>query len=283
MLLKRSPQNAIIEETEKDGVGIMRKRHKQSPVEKELMLLQKEEEKLQKQADKGTEKSWKKAVEEKIPEKVVSGLRKAFSKAFGIVFEKGTAVIEKTYDRETMEKDHAIADYAVKIKGGKKELRRLKKDAKGGNLKNMAISTVEGMGLGALGIGLPDIVIFVGMLLKGIYECAMRYGINYEKPEERMLILKMMEAAMSRGEQWHQINEDVDAYLKKLPQEVSVEELKIQTERTADVFAMDMLLVKFVQGMPIVGILGGAGNPVYYRKVMRYVELKYRKRYLLNI
>ena len=45
-------------------------------------------------------------------------------------------------------------------------------------------------------------------------------------------------------------------------------------------FAVDMLLLKFIQGMPVVGFLGGAANPVYYRKVMQYVLLKYRKRYL---
>ena len=45
---------------------------------------------------------------------------------------------------------------------------------------------------------------------------------------------------------------------------------------------MDMLILKFIQGLPIVGIIGGAANPVYYRKVMRYVQLMYRKRYLLK-
>ena len=38
--------------------------------------------------------------------------------------------------------------------------------------------------------------------------------------------------------------------------------------------------MKFVQGIPVVGVLGGAANPVYYRKILRYVQLKYRKRYL---
>ena len=33
---------------------------------------------------------------------------------------------------------------------------------------------------------------------------------------------------------------------------------------------------------PIVGMIGGAANPVYYHKVMSYVQLKYRKRYLLK-
>ena len=30
----------------------------------------------------------------------------------------------------------------------------------------------------------------------------------------------------------------------------------------------------------LVGVLGGAANPVYYHRVMRYVQLKYHKRYL---
>ena len=30
----------------------------------------------------------------------------------------------------------------------------------------------------------------------------------------------------------------------------------------------------------MVGALGGAANPVYYRRVLNYVQLKYHKRYL---
>lgn len=43
---------------------------------------------------------------------------------------------------------------------------------------------------------------------------------------------------------------------------------------------MDMLVLKFIQGLPLVGALGGAANPVYYRRVLNYVQLKYHKRYL---
>lgn len=256
---------------------------KLSPVEKELKAIERQEEKYRAQAEKAREAFWKKAIEEKIPEKVYSGLKKAFGKAFGIVFDKGTTVIEKTYDRETVEKDHDITDYAMKRKGGKKELRKLKKEAGSGDLKNMVITTVEGIGLGALGVGMPDIVLFVGMMLKGIYECAAHYGIDYEDSGERLLILKMMEAAMTKGENWELVNEEVDILLDELPAGVSKEVLKQQTERTADAFAVDMLVLKFIQGMPIVGIIGGAVNPVYYQKVMRYVQLKYRKRYLRKL
>ena len=63
---------------------------------------------------------------------------------------------------------------------------------------------------------------------------------------------------------------------------VSEEILQEQIKKTASAFAVDMLVLKFIQGMPVVGFLGGAANPVYYRKVMDYVQRKYRKRYLLK-
>ena len=59
-------------------------------------------------------------------------------------------------------------------------------------------------------------------------------------------------------------------------------ELKRQIEKTANAFATEMLVTKFIQGLPVVGMLGGAANPVYYQKIMRYIQLKYRKRYLIG-
>ena len=145
----------------------------------------------------------------------------------------------------------------------------------------LLLTTVEGIGLGALGIGLPDIVLFVGMLLKGIYETALRYGFSYDTPEERLWILKAMEASLTKGSGWLERNQAVDQIMagSVVPDQ---EALKRQRDRTAQTFAMDMLLLKFVQGLPLVGVLGGVGNPVYYRRVLRYVALKYRKRYLFQ-
>ena len=76
----------------------------------------------------------------------------------------------------------------------------------------MAVSTVEGVGLGILGIGLPDIVLFLSVILKGTYETALQYGFSYDTPEERMYILRLLETAMSKGEQWIACNMTVDNY-----------------------------------------------------------------------
>lgn len=62
---------------------------------------------------------------------------------------------------------------------------------------------------------------------------------------------------------------------------ITDEDFNCQMKETASDFAVDMLLLKFIQGLPVVGIIGGAANPVYYSKVMKFVPLKYRKRYLL--
>ena len=147
---------------------------------------------------------------------------------------------------------------------------------------NLTVTTAEGIALGALGIGMPDIVLFLSTLLKGIYEVALNYGFTYDAKQEQYFILKMMEASLSTGEAWHQLNDEINCLMSDSP-EITEEDFQQQLHKTASAFAMDMLLLKFIQGLPIVGIVGGAANPFYYNKVMRYVQLKYNKRYLLQL
>ena len=254
-------------------------------IQKELLSLQRQEEKLMRSVTKQRPaSSWRSELEKKVPDKVYHSLKVAFGKAFAIVFEKGTGIIEKSYQKETIQQDQKVQHYAVQLKGNRRELRKVKKQAQVSGLGNMALTTVEGIGLGALGIGLPDIVMFVGVLLKGIYETALRYGIDYNAVGERYLILKMMEASLAKGDRWVEINAEVDRLIYQGRQEVpDLDDMVEQRRRTADAFAIDMILLKFIQGLPVVGILGGAGNPVYYNKVLHYVRLKYHKRYLLQL
>ena len=72
------------------------------------------------------------------------------------------------------------------------------------------------------------------------------------------------------------------SYGSIIPPKPGPTDFKLQMKETASAFAVDMLLLKFIQGLPVVGVIGGAANPVYYSKVMKYVQLKYRKRYLLK-
>ena len=252
-------------------------------VKKELLAVLKLENKAEKAALKARPAGWKTALEEKLPRKVYNGLESAFCKGFAVVFSKGRTIIEKSYRKENIQEDQNIREYALQVKGGRKELRQMVKSAGRSHARNMAITTVEGVGLGALGIGMPDIVLFISAILRGVYETALNYGYDYVSREEQLLILKMLSASLSTGEEWQQRNQEIDRIMSGGAQDTSDEAYTVQLHDTASVFAVDMLLMKFVQGLPIVGIVGGAANPVYYRKVLRYVQLKYRKRWLWKI
>lgn len=261
-----------------------KKNKHQISVEKELKIVNRQEQSLRRSAIRQEVPKWKSALTEKVPEKIYANLQKAFCKAFEIVFEKGTGVIEKTYDRDSIQKDHEIHNFAFQVKADRNSLKKRRKDAQHSNLRNLAITSVEGFGLGALGIGLPDIVVFVGVLLKGIYEVSLRYGFDYDSREERYFILKLMETAVSKGNDWEVCNCRVDQLIAGgVENSQWMDAAEDQISRTANAFAVDMVLLKFIQGLPVVGMIGGAGNPVYYHKVMKYVELKYRKRYLVQL
>lgn len=260
----------------------LNQKRREAAMSKELLAVEKQEKKMQQAALKAKPAVWKTELEKHIPEKVYMGLESAFCKGFGVVFDQGRAIIEKGYNKEDLQADHAIRDFAVQHKGGRKELRQLHKSAKQSDLLNLAVTTVEGVGLGTLGVGMPDIVLFLGTLLKGIYETALNYGFDYESRQEQLFILKMMETALSTGEDWVSRNTEVDEMLTLETVGITDEDFKEQMKHTASAFAVDMLLLKFIQGLPVVGILGGAANPVYYSKVMKYVQLKYRKRYLMK-
>jgi len=251
-------------------------------LQKELLVVEKQEKKLQKAFVNAKNPAWKTALGDKIPQKVYTGLESAFCKGFSLVFQQGRGVIEKSYNKETLKNDHSIRDYAVQLKGGRKELKALHKSARRSDSLNLVVTTAEGLALGALGIGVPDIVLFISTLLKGVYETALNYGFDYDTPEEQYLILNMMAASLVTGAERPEWDEMIDGMIREMPQAVSPAVLAEQIRETAAMFAMDMLLLKFIQGMPIVGILGGVANPIYYNRVLKYVQLKYRKRYLLK-
>ena len=251
-------------------------------VKRELLKLQLQEKKLVEAALNAKTIPWKAQLEEKIPDKVYDGLESAFCKGFSLVFRQGRAIIEKTYNKEALQKDHARRDQEIQTRGSRRDFKQMNKSARRSDGRNMAATTAEGVALGFMGVGLPDIVLFLSTLLKGIYETAIHYGFAYESPSEQYLILKMMSASLKTGKAWVRENAAVDRLLEEDAIAVSGEVLEDRIRRTASDFAVDMLLLKFIQGLPVVGVLGGAANPVYYRKVMKYVQMKYRKRYLLK-
>lgn len=252
-----------------------------TPRQKEWYALSQREQKfLNKKKDK-KESAFNKFLAEKIPGKLQNTLDTAFEKAFALVFEKGTEIIEKTYKKETMQKDFKVNVYADKIHGTRKTIRRFSKNADILSSINLAVSGISGVGMGLAGVGIPDIPIFTGMILKCIYEIALNYGFDYNSEEEKYFILLIIEGAVSYGEHLKQTDMKIEAFMRspKLPENYDFNQ---QISETSRILSKELLYMKFLQGIMIVGAIGGAYDVIYMKQISEYARIKYQKRFLLN-
>lgn len=254
---------------------------KSLPLQKEwLKLVRQEQIYLQKRMEK-TDSKINKLLADKVPKNLQTTLDTAFAKAFFAVFEKGTTVIEKTYRKEELEQNYQINEYAAKVRGNRKALKAFSKKAKGAGNLNLLISGVSGIGLGVLGIGIPDIVLFTGLLLKGVYEIALNYGFAYESEAEKKFILYLVQGALSYGKELEVINDELNLFMEN-GTFVREHSLKQCIEETAGCLSKELLYMKFLQGIPLVGAAGGAYDAIYMRQIVKYAELKYRRRFYLK-
>lgn len=218
-------------------------------------------------------------LEEKVPEKLQGTLDAAFAKAFHLIFEKGTGVIEKTYRKEDIKKNYLINELTNELKQDRKSIRTFSKNAKGSGTKNLVVSGAAGIGMGILGVGIPDIPVFTAMILKSIYEIAMHYGYSYETEEEQYFILLLIQGAVSHGEEMFAIDKKINQYISSAiwVKEESKEEM---IQKTASYLSKELLYMKFLQGIPVVGAVGGAYDVVYLKQITEYANLKYERRFL---
>ncbi|MBQ9111651.1 MAG: EcsC family protein [Oscillospiraceae bacterium] len=221
---------------------------------------------------------WQKPLERYIPAQLQNTLYAAFCKAFTLILDNGTMWIEKTYNAEKIKEDYQIHQYASAVRKDKNGMSDFRKNVRKSKYVNSMISAAEGIGMGALGIGLADIPLLLAVLLRSVYEIALQYGFSYDSEEEQVFILRLMETALLHGDELDSQNAELNRllYAGKLP-EISRSE---QIKRTSGVLAADVLFLKFIQGIPVVGMVGGVSDIVCHKKITDYAELKYRRRFL---
>ena len=255
---------------------------KKTPYQKEWdKFIKKESKYLEKQLTK-KESVLNQKLEEKVPEKLQGTLDTAFAKAFHLIFEKGTGVIEKTYRKEEIEKKYQINEFVNELKQDTKSLRAFSKNAKGSGTRNLVMSGAAGIGMGILGVGIPDIPVFTGMILKSIYEIAMHYGYSYETEEEQYFILLLIQGSVSHGEEMLLIDKEINQYITS---SIWIEEKNKEEmiQKTASYLSKELLYMKFLQGIPVVGAVGGAYDVVYLKQITEYANLKYERRFLESV
>ena len=133
--------------------------------------------------------------------------------------------------------------------------------------------------MGFVGIGLPDIAVFTALMLKNLYQLSAKYGYDYEKEEEKQFILMLIQGAFSYGEQLLEINDRINSFIhnKVFLNGINISE---NITKTAACLSSEMLYLKFLQGIPLVGAVGGGYDAVYMNRINSYANMKYNYRYL---
>ena len=223
-----------------------------------------------------------KKIEARIPQKLRSTLNLAFYKGFQLLFEKGNVYIEKTYNRDKIQLEHDLNNYAVDRYISGEHLKIMDKNSLHSNIINGSIALVEGGVLGAFGIGLPDIPLFLAVIIRTINEVSLSYGYHYDSDTEKAYMMYIICAAMSKGDMRNSYNYKINLLGKKIDsgEAVSINLEEIMKE-ASDLLSELLVTAKFIQGLPFVGVLGGLTNPVIIHKIGSYAKLKYKRRYLL--
>lgn len=220
-------------------------------------------------------------VETKIPERLADTMERAFCSAFQLLFQKGTRLLGRTIQEERLQTERQVGEYFLRRDPSARNVRAFHRRGTLSGAATSAVATAEGCALGFLGMGLPDIPILLSILLRAVYQTAVRYGFHYDTPEEQYYILLLLCAALSRGPERAVYSGRADDFGRRMDHgEIPAFALETQIQETASVLSKAMLVVKFIQGAPVLGLVGGLSNFSASRSVTEVAGLKYQKRFL---
>ena len=249
--------------------------------EKEYRAVWRREEKFLRRYEGPKQNALEQKVGEAVPEKLLETLHAAFAKAFGLVFEKGDELIAGAGRLEARRQTFQVNRYAAELREDRKTLRAFSREAARAGLGNVLLSGAAGIGMGLFGAALPDIPLFTAMLLKNVYETAASFGFDHTGPAERVYVLRLLETALSDGDDLRRKNRELDMFAQTgvWPEGT---ELQAWTEAAARRLSETLLYGKALQNIPVAGVIGGAGDAVIMDRVRRYAAVKYEKRFLLR-
>ena len=257
----------------------------------ELRACQEKEEKLLFKEDP----FWKKAasqhtgalrakIEEKIPEKLEETLNAAFNAAFKMVFQEGRTLIRKTYDADALKSEYAGKRAAAQVSGDRSLISRLRQPSEKRHLKTMGVASAEGVGLGLLGIGLPDIPILIGNMIRTCTVSAQSHGLDTARVDEQIYMLRLIRLAVLPQTERRQAKRALDVLGEQIDAGAEIScDLETEMQQTSEQLSMTLLFSRFVMGLPVVGVVGGLYNPVIVNQLHQLAEVKYEARMLMRI
>lgn len=220
-------------------------------------------------------------LEDKVPPKLEATLDAAFSKAFHLIFSKGSSIISKTFSEDKLVHEFQVANADLIIQGKGRHMRTFKRRASVTGTSHTLVSAVTGSALGFIGGTIPDIVLFITLLLRNIYKIAMKYGYSFDTDEEKKFILRVIAAAVQDGDDMVRADKAINYLIKAgISSDDSTVDDRINDAAVS--LAHALLLMKFLQKIPVVGVIGGASDFIYMERISDYAVLKYQRRFLTD-
>lgn len=254
---------------------------KRSPWEREYQEVWRREQWFLRRYAQRRESVIDRKAEELAPEKLMETLHKAFEKAFALVFEKGTGILLKAGRKDARRETYRAQEDAADSCEDRENLKAFSKTANRSGFGNVAASGAAGIGMGLFGVALPDIPLFTAMMLKSVYELGESYGFPCDTAAEQMYVLRVIEAALSCGEELRERGRALDVYAQTgyWPEET---DRASQIRATARQVSEAVLLGKALQNVPVAGAAGGVADAVYLSRIRKYAAIKYQKRFLIR-
>ncbi|MBE6063581.1 MAG: EcsC family protein [Clostridium butyricum] len=225
----------------------------------------------------------KSKVEEKIPDKLANTINKAFETGFYYIFAKGTSIIEKSYNMNEIKLEADVNKYRLSKEISTKNLKIIDKGVNQGKVISQGITAVEGSALGFLGIGMPDVPVFISVILRMIYEISLKYGFSYDNDREKVFILNIICFGISKAEHKKKYSEACDKIAgliddnKECDIDLNIDNMIKETSKN---LVNTLLVSKFIQGIPLVGTVGGVVNYMVLSNISKAAKMKYKKRFI---
>lgn len=96
--------------------------------------------------------------------------------------------------------------------------------------------------------------------------------------KDKKFILLLIQGAVSHDTELFKVNEELNYFIEHGSFSEGMD-LEKMIQKPASFLSKELLYMKFLQGIPVVGAVGGAYDVIYMKQVNKFAELKYRRRF----
>lgn len=215
-------------------------------------------------------------IKDHVPDKAMMTLEKTFATSFSIIFQKGSKWIEKAINIKDKQEMGAFLKKEFQQEETRSHFKAFDHRIKAAKWKHLSFSTAKGAVLGLLGIGIPDIPIVLASLLSSIYSIGATYGFDVRTEKEKLYVLLLLCAACD--EETHK--ETWKMELHKFEMDQCEYDVKQLVHSASHALAYRELQAKFLQGIPIAGMIGSFMSNATQSHILTFANVAYQKRFL---